>query len=282
MMQGLEILPYTPLYPKQVKAAPDGDGEGIKLLVANVLMDNRNWGRVVQLVSELDPDVVALVETDAGWRAGLSELTASYPYTVSVPQDNTYGILLYSRLPLRSTAVEFLFESDVPSIHTQVVLASGKSFDLHILHPRPPAPSEAEDTTERDAELLLVGKQVAQRGRPAIVAGDLNDVAWSATTKLFQKTSGLLDPRVGRGLFSTFHAEHWLLRWPLDHVFHSEHFHLAELRRLEPIGSDHFPIFVHLVLDPDAPARQEEPKADSAEKQRADEKIAEPTRGGKE
>ena len=76
--------------------------------------------------------------------------------------------------------------------------------------------------------------------------GDLNDVAWSRTTRLFQRISGLLDPRVGRYFMNTFHADYPLLRWSLDHIFHSTDFGLVEMKRLSHIGSDHFPIYVVL------------------------------------
>ncbi len=106
------------------------------------------------------------------------------------------------------------------------------------------------------------------------MAGDLNDVAWSRTTRLFCRVSGMLDPRRGRGLFSTFHAHYPLLRWPLDHVFVSEEFTLTHMERLEAFGSDHFPILATLSYQP---ARQEEhdtPSASQEERQEASATIA--------
>jgi hypothetical protein len=121
-----------------------------------------------------------------------------------------------------------------------------------------------------------VAKSVAQSERdlPVIVAGDLNDVAWSATTRLFRKISGLLEPRIGRGMFNTFHAGIPLLRWPLDHLFHSKHFALVTMRRLAAFGSDRFPILVELAFIDDNARKPQAPAADADDHEQADEKTA--------
>jgi endonuclease/exonuclease/phosphatase (EEP) superfamily protein YafD len=119
----------------------------------------------------------------------------------------------------------------------------------------------------------MVGRAVKEANEPTLVVGDLNDVAWSDTTTLFQKISGLLDPRVGRGMYNTFDANNPLLRWPLDHVFHSNHFKLLKLKRLAAFGSDHFPVYVALSYEPGTTAQQPEPGADRGEREEAEEKI---------
>jgi endonuclease/exonuclease/phosphatase (EEP) superfamily protein YafD len=114
------------------------------------------------------------------------------------------------------------------------------------VHPRPPEPIRDNHATARDAELTLWGTELEDEKGPVIIGGDLNDVAWSKTTRLFLRTSGLLDPRRGRGFFNSFHADRWYMRFPLDHIFHSPHFTISKLARLEFVGSDHFPILIDL------------------------------------
>lgn len=270
------VLPYLPFYPKQVQTSRSPlDENTIKLLIFNVFIENRQSAKLLQAVEKLDPDVILLAEPDERWVREVAALEKSYPYTVLYPLDNAYGMALYSRLELDSPQLNFFIEDDIPSIITGVKLKSGKTINLYCLHPRPPVPTESNRSNERDAELLFVGRMINERDEPTITAGDFNDVAWSRTTKLFQKISGLLDPRVGRGLYTSFHAKYPILRFPLDHVFHSNHFRLAELRRLPSLGSDHFPIFIALSYESDAEQAQEEPVATPEDEREAVETIIE-------
>jgi endonuclease/exonuclease/phosphatase (EEP) superfamily protein YafD len=254
------MFPYTPLSGVQVeRSTRSATASNISLLFANVLMQNRNSAGLLDIIRKFDPDVVLTVETDQWWRDQLAELEETHAYTVLQSQENEYGMLLYSRLPLTNAAVRFLIDDEVPSIHATANLPDGQTVELRCLHPRPPFPTEDETATDRDAEVLLVGREIKESiPGPAIVFGDLNDVAWSRTNYLFQNISGLLDPRVGRGFYNTFHASYPFIRFPLDHFFHSNHFRLVDFRRLPAFGSDHFPVYIKLSLEPDAVLVQEE------------------------
>ena len=92
---------------------------------------------------------------------------------------------------------------------------------------------------------------------------------------MFQRISGLLDPRVGRHFVNTFHASYPLLRWSLDHVFHSPDFALITMQRLPDVGSDHFPVLTRLQYMPSAQAEQQPLDVDASDYQEASEKIKE-------
>lgn len=271
------ILPWTPLSKAQMQSADEVDDQRcVTIIIANVLTPNHNSAKLIEQILYRKPDVMLTLESDDWWQQRLdAALGDEWPNSVKIPLDNLYGMHLYSRLPLTNVEVSHLIQDDIPSIHATLHLRSGDRIALHAVHPRPPAPAESDESTWRDAELLLVGQHIRDKGGPTLLIGDLNDVAWSRTTRLFAEVSGMLDPRRGRGMFSTFHAGHLMLRWPLDHIFASEHFTLGYIERLEKFGSDHFPILATLCYTPEREAEQEKPEAEDDQQEVAGEIIDE-------
>ena len=267
------FLPYFPPYPEAV--ADTGNcppGRQVSLLSANVLMTNRDYGRLLQLVERRRPDVLLLLEPGAEWAKAVEPLHARYPYRLSEPLPRTFGLLLMSRLPMDGR-IEHLLQPGVPSASARIRLRGGNQVLLHAVHPEPPLPGD--DSGERDAELVMVGREVRDEGRAAIVMGDLNDVGWSRTSRLFRKVAGMSDPRIGRGFYPTFNANYPLLRWPLDHLFVSSHFEVMQIDLLPDIGSDHLPIYFRLCLKADGSVRKVAPSAPPGTEAEATGEVAE-------
>ena len=243
------IWRYLPGAPLEVpsSAARSSEAGRIALLTTNVLQDCRDSGSLLQIIDDADPDLILAVETDEWWCARLSDaLRTRYPYGLTYPLSNGYGMALFSRLELMQPTIRFLVDDAIPSVKTGVRLKSGAVIDLYGLHPQPPAP--LQDSTERDIELVRVGVEIKSSGRPSVVLGDLNDVAWSPTTEEFARAGDLRDPRRGRGFFNTYPAHLPGLRYPLDYVFHTKHFSVSRMRVLPRTGSDHLPLTATLDL----------------------------------
>jgi endonuclease/exonuclease/phosphatase (EEP) superfamily protein YafD len=272
--QAWQVVPYTPIARKQVKVA--NGVATLKIFVANVLQENRNAEKLLAQIRARDPDIILLNETDEWWTKAMSELQKSHPHTVLHPRTNTYGMNFYSRLELSDSEVRFLTDPRVPSIRTKLHGTNDSTVWFYGVHPRPPAikreeRDERQDSAQRDAELVVMAKEIRRLSGPVVVAGDFNDVAWSHTTRLFQRISQLLDPRVGRGLYNTYNVKTPLFRYPLDHLFHSETFTLVDIERLDDFGSDHFPIFAALRLEPAAAGKQEAPEPKESDSKEAQE-----------
>lgn len=246
VVQSTRILPYF-IGEKKVPAfsSEKAEGRAVGIMIANVLMKNRNEEKFLQLVEHTDPELLLAMEVDQWWIDRLQVLKEEYPYSVEYPLDNTYGMAIYSKLPLKGEGVHFLTARKVPSIHTRLVLGSGEEIMFYGVHPVPPLP---KGKNGKEVALLKVGELVAENELPSIVAGDYNDVSWSHTASLFRSRGNLNNVRLGRGLYNSFNAKSIILRWPLDHFFVTPEFSLLELERLPRFGSDHFPMYTKLVL----------------------------------
>jgi endonuclease/exonuclease/phosphatase (EEP) superfamily protein YafD len=269
-----KIWPYTPFSKKEMLRVKSADVKNeFKVFSANVYQDNKQYDRLLQQIKSTDPDLIFLLETNKSWENATKELEKDYPYKLSAPLENTYGLLFFSRLPLENPQIKFLVKNDIPSIDAVFILRGGEKIQLWGLHPEPPAPKESLYSTAKDKELMKVALKAKDCVLPCIVIGDFNDVAWSHTTELFRKTGELLDPRRGRGFYNTFSAHNWFLRFPLDYVFCSKEFGIINMQRLPKNGSDHFATTTHLALNKKLQKNQSPPKADKEELQEA-QKIA--------
>ncbi len=270
------IAPYTPFSRKQVMDALYLDTQStVRIFTSNVFQDNHDFEKFISEFKDNGPDLAILLETDQWWVDNLSVLKEDYPYHIEYPLDNYYGIALYSKLPTRNLEVKFLISDEIPSIHGEAQLRNGVWVKIFCLHPMPPSPTENEKSLDRDAELLLVAKSIDKKDYPLIVMGDMNDVAWSHTTRMFQRISRLLDPRIGRGFYNTFHAKYPFMRWPLDHLFVSNDFQLVDLRVLKDVGSDHFPVTATLCYNCLTEGNNKPPKPDEDDLAEAEKTIEE-------
>ncbi|MFG0299731.1 MAG: endonuclease/exonuclease/phosphatase family protein [Phycisphaerales bacterium JB047] len=252
----------TPEVPSSTRASGDGhrgetepplDGS-IRLITANVDYTNADRAAAIDRLMEMRPHVLAMVETDEQWDDDIERYRERYPYMVKELRELGRGMVVLSSFPIEQGEVRSLVDDDRPSIWAELCLPDGRCVRLVVTHPPPPGLPKRGDSgrhssKKRDIELDIIASRV--RSEPEhhwILSGDFNDVGWSGTTMRAKRVSGLRDPRVGRGMFSTFPASLPLLRYPIDHVLVSASFRLVRLIRLDDIGSDHLPLLVDLEL----------------------------------
>ncbi|APG59821.1 endonuclease/exonuclease/phosphatase family protein [Christiangramia salexigens] len=252
------LVPYTTLYKRNKTSEVKKHSRSISILSANVYQFNTNYHELLELIAEVDPDVVLTMESNKDWEQAMKGLEQDYPNFKKVGLENTYGMHFYTRLKTRKLKVNYFTADDLPSIEAELETEGGSKFTLFGVHPPPPSPTEEDNSKERDAELLSVARKVQETKGPVVVVGDFNNVAWAKSSILFRKTSELIDPRIGRGFVSTFHASYRLLRFPIDLFFHTTDIFIEEFKTLRHISSDHLPLFSKFYINYSEDIQEEE------------------------
>jgi endonuclease/exonuclease/phosphatase (EEP) superfamily protein YafD len=217
--------------------------ERLRILVANVLHDNKGYDRFLELIRVERPDIVALVEFSTRWKAAIAASSAEFPYRVEYASvGGADGMALWSRKPLtKADPPEWLVEGRNCVIHATFEFA-GSERHLWVVHPTSPIYRFGE---AGNAEILAIAARVRDTGGSQIVVGDLNCTDGSLYFRDLLETTRLRDSRLGFGRQAS-----WPSRFPyriaIDHALVSSDLAVVD-RRLGPnVGSDHFPVIVEL------------------------------------
>ena len=88
-----EISPYIGRY------ETFNHGNSIKLALYNVLTSNQNYYDFLVSVSQENPDIIILQETDDIWLEHIKDLKKRYPYYIEHSRLDNFGISMYSKIP---------------------------------------------------------------------------------------------------------------------------------------------------------------------------------------
>ncbi|MBU3822694.1 endonuclease/exonuclease/phosphatase family protein [Flavobacteriaceae bacterium XHP0103] len=249
MLNIVLLAPYLPYKELFGNTKTPTSTNSITLLSFNVYQYNKEYQNFISLINDVKPDIFLTMESNADWETALSVLDSQYPYRKKIALENTYGMHFYSKLKVDNCKVNYFMADDLPSIEAMLTTKNNEKLTFFGTHPPPPSPTEEDTSKERDGEIIMIGKKVKKYTNPLIVVGDFNNVAWSKSSRLFKKISGLTDARIGRGFFSTYHANYKLLRFPIDLLFHSNSISIEEFKTLKNIGSDHLPLYCRFSIN---------------------------------
>lgn len=223
-------------------AAPSrmpASGTHVRVLVLNVLTENRHYAEVKQLIADTHPDVVGLVEVNRTWLTELAPALTGFAGRLEQPRDDNFGVALYSRGPLAG-AIEALD----PGHELPVAIGLAEGLHIVLVHPLPPMSADA--VRHQLAVLAAVADRVLA---PTLVIGDLNATPWSTPFRTLVVRGGLCDTRSGFGIQGSFPSSlPAILRIPIDHALVSCDVGVADRHIERPVGSDHLPVVVELVV----------------------------------
>lgn len=219
--------------------------QNLKLMHANVLSRNNQYRKLLDLVTEEDPDIVFLQEINNDWISGIASLTSEYPHYYTEPRAGNFGIAVYSKIPFNSVR-----HVDSPPLGYPTITAtvSVGAREITLISSHPTIPLGAKSHSARNEQLDSLAEQVQSADTQVVLLGDFNVSVWDPNFRNLERSTGLLDARPGFGVLPTWPTYMPFAMIPIDHVLVSEGIGVIDMRTASGIGSDHLPLIVTLSL----------------------------------
>jgi endonuclease/exonuclease/phosphatase (EEP) superfamily protein YafD len=223
-----------------VTAAPKRPAHGLRLVVANVEVGNRDFAAVRRLVVRTRPDLFGVTELTPVMARQLGEQLPGYRAMVVDAREDAYGIGVYSRLPLLSAKVVH-FPSDGPATVVARLRVAGETVTVVVTHVHT---TFAGSIHVRQLETLAAAAR-SRLGNRVVVCGDFNTPPWTGPLRRFAADAHLRD-LYGSRAWSAYSWPTWgsLLRVPLDNCFVGNGVAVTAHHDGPNVGSDHRPLVV--------------------------------------
>ncbi len=216
----------------------------LSVMNSNLYIGNRYFDHFTAVVNSTKPDIICLQELTLEWKPTLEKLKAQYPYQALYPTAGYDGTGILSRYPIANQQLLAFHQDSFPMLLARVVTPA-KSWTIATVHTS--TPMMLERFNNRTLEMRTLAKMASKFPSPAILCGDFNCVPWSQYFIELEKDSGMRNS--GRGFVPELSWNNdlwWFLRIPIDHMLVSKGVAVHEHKRLPPVGSDHFPVFMRI------------------------------------
>jgi endonuclease/exonuclease/phosphatase (EEP) superfamily protein YafD len=227
---------YTP--PELPFDCPAVPNRSFRVLFANVHTKNTRYQDLRRQIEREQPDFVGLVEVNTEWLQDLS-LDSEFPYAQSIPQQDNFGIALYSKHPL-TVFNEGYGEEVTPAIRAEVTEGDLAGLRIAVVHGIPPLSAAAY----RHNRLLLrrIATEVRHARNPYLLMGDFNATIFSGLFRKLFWGGEMRHAGQGGSYFTTWDAESVFKRLMLDHILLSGCLRTTRYERGRYFGSDHYPL----------------------------------------
>lgn len=218
----------------------------LRFVTINLHYGNADMNRFSAWLEVERPDVIALTEVVPDQAALFHGLAEIFPYQIGPTGESSTDVLVLSRVPITASNVYYMSANaaHLPVLEARLCPEGRPCITVVTLHAeRPMGPGRPYHGPHLELAARIATSQPDQR---LVLLGDLNMTPWSPAFRELLAKADLRDTAKHGPFRSTWLTRNPLFGLPIDHVLVGKAVNVHRRRVGPDIGSDHYPVTVHL------------------------------------